>query len=217
MPVEVRSSEGLAAAHDEGTDGGTRQSEWLRACWRSTRAVAWRSAALRPWRTEARLRDSWPRSVIPGPRRGWWHGSGRNAARCDQGHQPPRGANAKLGLTLEARESQRLTFELSGRHRQGAWAARPTMCTAASRPKCLAGGGPLERRVRALVLVGNLNGFESLSLVRWQLGGQRVIRQGGANDVVFSLVANLSMLHDSCVPPPNARRRTCDSDNMPIA
>jgi hypothetical protein len=41
-----------------------------------------------------------------------------------------------------------LTFELSGRHRQGAWAARRMMCLSAARPKCLAGGGPLERRVR---------------------------------------------------------------------
>jgi hypothetical protein len=32
--------------------------------------------------------------------------------------------------------------------RQGAWAARPMIATTASRPKCLAGGGPLERRVR---------------------------------------------------------------------
>jgi hypothetical protein len=41
-----------------------------------------------------------------------------------------------------------LTFELSGRHRQGAWAARRMICMTASRPKRLAGGGPLERRVR---------------------------------------------------------------------
>ena len=40
-----------------------------------------------------------------------------------------------------------LTFELSGRHRQGAWAARRMMTQTASRPKRLAGGGPLERRV----------------------------------------------------------------------
>ena len=42
-----------------------------------------------------------------------------------------------------------LTFELSGRNRQGAWAASPMISTTGSRPKCLAGGGPLERRVRA--------------------------------------------------------------------
>jgi hypothetical protein len=41
-----------------------------------------------------------------------------------------------------------LTFELSGPHRQGAWAARRMMNHNASRPKCLAGVGPLERRVR---------------------------------------------------------------------
>ena len=41
-----------------------------------------------------------------------------------------------------------LTFELSGHHRRGAWAARRMMILAGSRPKCLAGGGPLERRVR---------------------------------------------------------------------
>ena len=41
-----------------------------------------------------------------------------------------------------------LTFELSGRHRQGAWAASPMISTTGSRPKRLAGGGPLERRVR---------------------------------------------------------------------
>jgi hypothetical protein len=41
-----------------------------------------------------------------------------------------------------------LTFELSGGRRRGAWAARPMMTLAGSRPKCLAGGRPLERRVR---------------------------------------------------------------------
>lgn len=41
-----------------------------------------------------------------------------------------------------------VTFELSGRSRRGAWAARPMISMTASRPKCLAGGGPLERRVR---------------------------------------------------------------------
>jgi hypothetical protein len=42
-----------------------------------------------------------------------------------------------------------LTFELSGRHRQGAWAARCMMnAVGSARPRCLAGGGPLERRVR---------------------------------------------------------------------
>jgi len=41
-----------------------------------------------------------------------------------------------------------LTFELSGGCRRGAWAARRMMTLAASRPKCLAGGRPLERTVR---------------------------------------------------------------------
>ena len=41
-----------------------------------------------------------------------------------------------------------LTFELSGPRRVGAWAARPMIHTTASQPKCQAGGGPLERRVR---------------------------------------------------------------------
>jgi hypothetical protein len=41
-----------------------------------------------------------------------------------------------------------LTFELSGGRRRGAWAARRMMTLAALRPKCLAGGSPLERRVR---------------------------------------------------------------------
>src|SRR5690349_18650750 len=43
---------------------------------------------------------------------------------------------------------RRLTLELSGRSRRGAWAASPMISTMGSRPKCLAGGGPLERRVR---------------------------------------------------------------------
>ena len=41
-----------------------------------------------------------------------------------------------------------LTFELSGPRRVGAWAARRMMTLDGSRPKCQAGGGPLERRVR---------------------------------------------------------------------
>jgi hypothetical protein len=41
-----------------------------------------------------------------------------------------------------------LTFELSGRHRIGAWPAKRMMTLAGSRAKCQAGGGPLERRVR---------------------------------------------------------------------
>ena len=42
-----------------------------------------------------------------------------------------------------------LTFELSGRHRVGAWPAKRMMTLAGSRAKCQAGGGPLERRVRS--------------------------------------------------------------------
>jgi hypothetical protein len=41
-----------------------------------------------------------------------------------------------------------LTFELSGRSRHGAWAARRSIDQGVARPKCHAGGGPLERRVR---------------------------------------------------------------------
>jgi hypothetical protein len=41
-----------------------------------------------------------------------------------------------------------LTFELSGRHWKDAWPARCMMTASASRAKWLAGGGPLERRVR---------------------------------------------------------------------
>jgi hypothetical protein len=41
-----------------------------------------------------------------------------------------------------------LTFELSGPRREGAWPARWMMTLAGSRAKRLAGGGPLERRVR---------------------------------------------------------------------
>jgi hypothetical protein len=41
-----------------------------------------------------------------------------------------------------------VTFELSGPHRQGAWAARLMIDGTALRPKRLAGEGPLERRVR---------------------------------------------------------------------
>jgi hypothetical protein len=40
-----------------------------------------------------------------------------------------------------------LTFELSGRSRQGAWAAERMMTLAAPRPKCPAGGGLLKRGV----------------------------------------------------------------------
>ncbi len=41
-----------------------------------------------------------------------------------------------------------LTFELRGRCREGAWPARRMMTLAGARAKWLAGGGPLERRVR---------------------------------------------------------------------
>ena len=44
--------------------------------------------------------------------------------------------------------SRGLTFELSGRHRVGAWPAKRMMTLAGSRAKCQVGGGPLERRVR---------------------------------------------------------------------
>jgi hypothetical protein len=47
-----------------------------------------------------------------------------------------------------------LTFELSGRHRQGALAARRMIGLSASRPRCPAGGGPLEQRVRRRFLAG---------------------------------------------------------------
>ena len=40
-----------------------------------------------------------------------------------------------------------LTFELSGHHRHGAWAARRSINQGVARPKRYAGGGPLERRV----------------------------------------------------------------------
>jgi hypothetical protein len=43
-----------------------------------------------------------------------------------------------------------LTFELRGRRRCGALAARPMIYSTAARPGCHAGGGPLERRVRRL-------------------------------------------------------------------
>ena len=39
-------------------------------------------------------------------------------------------------------------FELSGPRRKGPLAARPMIAMAGSRPGCLAGVGPLERRVR---------------------------------------------------------------------
>ena len=54
-----------------------------------------------------------------------------------------------------------LTFELSGRRRVGAWAARRKITWEASRPKCQAGGGPLERRVRRHCLAAN---FSSIGL-----------------------------------------------------
>jgi hypothetical protein len=58
--------------------------------------------------------------------------------------------------------ASQLTFELSGRNREGAWAARRMMTQTASRPKCLAGGGPLERRVR--------QHFYSVSVMKTLLG-----------------------------------------------
>jgi hypothetical protein len=41
-----------------------------------------------------------------------------------------------------------LTFEVRGRSRDGAWPAKRMMTASASRAKCHAGGGPLDRGVR---------------------------------------------------------------------
>jgi hypothetical protein len=74
-------------------------------------------------------------------------------------------ANAGMGkprwrrsAELNARcQRRRLTFELRGRSRHGAWPARRMMTQDASRAKCHAGGGPwLERRVRLHSLCGSL-------------------------------------------------------------
>jgi hypothetical protein len=54
----------------------------------------------------------------------------------------------ELGFTNGWSESRRLTFELSGRQRHGAWPARRMMNQGASRAKCYAVGSPLERGVR---------------------------------------------------------------------
>ena len=55
-----------------------------------------------------------------------------------------------------------LTFELRGRNRDGALAARPMINSTDSRPGCHAGGGPwLERRVRQHLSAGGscINGY----------------------------------------------------------
>jgi hypothetical protein len=94
------------------------------------------------------LRDSSLHSVAPGPRRGWWRGSGRRTAHCGQRRHRPQSARVKLALTLEARESQWLTFELRGERRHGAWPAGRMLYHTGRRAKCHAGASPLERRVR---------------------------------------------------------------------
>jgi len=65
-------------------------------------------------------------------------------------HRARRVLHVRRGREHEQRREARargLTFELSGPQRRGAWAAMRMMTLAASRPKCPAGGGPLERRV----------------------------------------------------------------------
>ena len=57
-------------------------------------------------------------------------------------------ASAVAFVNSQTRRICCLTLKLSGCRRQGAWAARRMMPLAASRPKCLAGGSPLERPVR---------------------------------------------------------------------
>ena len=69
-----------------------------------------------------------------------------------------------------------LTFELSGRHRRGAWAARPMIDNTVSRPKCLAGGGPLERRVRPRLAGKRYGGADGAGLI---LSGARTARKKG--------------------------------------
>ncbi len=68
-----------------------------------------------------------------------------------------------------------LTFELSGRRREGAWPAQRMMTLAGARAKCLAGGCPLERRVRPHSPPGSgrearLNKLRLGSLVAVRLG-----------------------------------------------
>jgi hypothetical protein len=67
------------------------------------------------------------------------------AANAGMG-KPRRRRTAELNARCKRR---RLTFELRGRSRRGAWPAKRMMTASASRAKCHAGGGPwLERRVR---------------------------------------------------------------------
>ena len=61
------------------------------------------------------------------------------------GPQAPRSMAHKLAQMVVR---WHLTFELSGRHRVGAWPVKRMMTLAGSRAKRQAGGGPLERRVR---------------------------------------------------------------------
>jgi hypothetical protein len=94
------------------------------------------------------------------PRPGWCTGPDtelpQTAAACAW---RPRRANSCSGAEGSMKRQRLwicgLTFELSGRHRIGAWPAKRMMTLAGSRAKCQAGGGPLERRVRPhLVLHG---------------------------------------------------------------
>src|SRR3990167_5020206 len=65
--------------------------------------------------------------------------------------------------------SCRLTFELRGRNRDGAWPAKRMMTASASRAKCHAGGGPwLERRVRPHLAPQHLGGRGNATA--WETG-----------------------------------------------
>jgi hypothetical protein len=105
-----------------------------------------------------------------------------------------------------------LTFELSGHHRQGAWAARRMIGLSASRPKGLAGGGPLERPVRHAAAAGGNRGnygkeHTATLGVRRSLVRSRGRRRGGERGGAVCLA------HDG---PAHLRRRanaTCGHDS----
>ena len=71
--------------------------------------------------------------------------------RYSSGMPPMQGASCRRSAVLgipKAAISRRLTFELTGPQRQGAWAERRRIDPGAERPKRLAGASPVERLVR---------------------------------------------------------------------
>jgi hypothetical protein len=107
-----------------------------------------------------------------------------------------------------------LTFELSGGRREGAWAARRMMTLAASRPKRLAGGRPLERGVRQQTPARNRETVWSAKTRTGRSGGEAEC--GGAKRLLLAPLAAADCYQERWPVSSGIRARRCaDAAPMP--